>query len=503
MFTTIRKHQRWLMLVIAILTVVAFAFLYNTTDLERVGVNTVAKIYGRSVMQVDIEKALRNYQLAIALGQLDLVRDLAGAARSEDEAAENFIWNLMVLQHESAVLGIEPGVQAIVDRIKSLPVFQSNGTFDPLKYSAFMQEQLAPRGFSEQQLEFLVRDTLRLEGIRHLVGVPAVLFKGQVEMIRSRLAPLDVEVIRFSDTENVKTQEVSDEEVRAAFDAKRESLQMPEKRTVRYVAFVLPDSEREAKDKSRIEALQKLSSATGDFAQAMSDQSLSLEDAARVKGLEVRTTPLFAKNGASSETLSDLDKDIVTSAADVAFRLPSVGALEIAQLSNEGYVVMELASVEHGRPLTFEEAQADLRANLVAAKREHEEQAAAEKALSTIREQLAAGKPLNEAAQAAGAKVESFKGLSILSADFAVEQRQVLAAALDLSVGSLGQFIPQPEGGFAVYLAARGEPDATLLAQQMPMIENSLLREKQMLMFAQWLVTARQASGLQILRRAM
>ena len=32
MFTTIRKHQRWLMLVIAALTIIAFAFLYNGRD---------------------------------------------------------------------------------------------------------------------------------------------------------------------------------------------------------------------------------------------------------------------------------------------------------------------------------------------------------------------------------------------------------------------------------------------------------------------------------------
>ncbi|MFM8683193.1 MAG: SurA N-terminal domain-containing protein [Chthoniobacterales bacterium] len=60
MFTTIRKHQRWLMLLIAALTIIAFAFLYNTTEMDRVGSNMVAKIYGHNVMQVDIEKAVRN-----------------------------------------------------------------------------------------------------------------------------------------------------------------------------------------------------------------------------------------------------------------------------------------------------------------------------------------------------------------------------------------------------------------------------------------------------------
>ena len=145
MFTTIRKHQRWLMTLIAAMTIIAFAWLYNTTDLDRVGSNIVAKIYGRDVMQVDIERVVRNYQLALALGQFELVRDLAGQAQTEDEAANNFIWNLMVLQHEAARLGVEPGTQAVVEKIKTLPVFQTEGQFDPVKYSTFMQEQLAPR----------------------------------------------------------------------------------------------------------------------------------------------------------------------------------------------------------------------------------------------------------------------------------------------------------------------------------------------------------------------
>lgn len=503
MFTTIRKHQRWLMLVIAFLTIIAFAFLYNTTNLDRVGVNTVATIYGRGVMQVDVERALRNYHLSIALGQLDLVRDLAGAARNENEAAENFIWNLMVLQHEAAALGVEPGQQAVVDRIKSLPVFQTGGVFDPMKYSAFVQEQLAPRGFTERQLEAVIKDALRLEGVRSLTSVPAVLFKDQVEMIRSRLAPMDVGVIRFGAAAKAADAEVPDEELKAAFEAGKESLQMPEKRAVHYVAFVLPENAKGVKDKARIEALQKLSAETGDFVQALGDKTQSLEEAARARGLEVRTTPLFAKGGRASEALDGLDKEVVPAAAEAAFQLPTLGTLEIVQLGQDGYAVIELTHIEAGRPLTFEEAEADLRAGLAAARRSQQAQAAAEKTLETIRENLAAGRPLAEAAKGAGAEVEAIKGLSILTGDLSPAQRQITAAALDLPTGTLGQFIPDATGGFAVYVETRGEPDAAVIARQMPMIEAGLLGEKRMLLFAQWLVTARQAAGLQILRRAM
>ena len=556
MFTTIRKHQRWLMLVIAFLTIVAFAFLYNTTDLDRVGANMVAKIYGRNVMQVDIERALRNYQLALALGQLQLVQDLAGRARTEDEAAENFIWNLMVLQHEAAALGVEPGMQTVVDRIKTMPVFQSGKAFDPVKYSAFVQEQLAPRGFTERQLEQVVKDALRLEGIKSLVESPAAMLQDEIRPILDRIAPADVMVIRFDAPPAAKAKDddkarvdakdkpkakskgkgkakakdevkagaeaakadakagesaadeksgdtgVSEADLAAAFEARKESLQLPEKRSVRYAAFTLSKTERDLKDKARIEALQRLSTSTGDFAQAVADGGKPLSEAARAKGVEVGTTPLFAKDGSVAGALSGLDGEVVPAAAAVAFRLPPGGGIEIVQLGEDGYAVIEVAEVQAARPLTLDEARDDLQKAIVAARREQAVKEAADKALASIRSQMASGTSFADAAKVAGVKVEAINGLTVFAEDMPPERREVAMAAMDKPVGTLGDFIPSPGGGFAVYIASRGEPDAAKLAQQMPMIQQGILQQKKMLMFAQWLQVARQASGLQILRGA-
>lgn len=558
MFTTIRKHQRWLMLVIAILTIVAFAFLYNTTDLERVGANMVAKIYGRNVMQVDVERALRNYQLSLALGQFQLVQDLAGRARTEDEAAENFIWNLMVLQHEAAALGVEPGMQTVVDRIKSVPVFQSGKVFDPVKYSAFVQEQLAPRGFNERQLEAVIKDALRLEGIKALVESPAALLKDEIRPVLERIAPADVMVVRFDapaaakddggvnaeakvqDKDKAKAkdkddgggkgkpkgkdkgkakakeqvneqpkvqdtameQAVSDDDLKVAFEERKDALQLPEKRSVRYAAFALSKAEKDLKDKARIEALQRLSTATGDFAQTVADGGKPMAEAARDKSVEVRTTPLFAKDGSVAGAMSGLDGEVVPAAAAVAFRLPLGGGIEIVQLGEDGYAVIEVAEVQAARPLTLDEARADLTAAIVAARRGRAVKEAADKALASIRSQMAAGTPFADAAKAAGVKVEEIKGLSVFAEDMPPERREVAMAAMDKPVGFLGDFVPSGDGGFAVYIASRGEPDAAMLAQQMPMIQQGILQQKKMLMFAQWLQSARQASGLQILRGA-
>ena len=504
MFTTIRKHQRWLMTLIAALTIIAFAWLYNTTDLERVGSNIVAKIYGRDVMQVDIERAVRNYQLALALGQFELVRDLAGQAQSEDEAANNFIWNLMVMQHEAARLGVEPGDQAVVDRIKMLPVFQTAGQFDPVKYSTFMQEQLAPRGFTERQLENVIRDSLRLAGIKDLVGSPAVVMPGEAAAALNRIRPLNLEILRWKATSVAKNVQVGESELTEAFAARAQDLQVPEKRSVRYVLFALTPDQRDLAGAERVAALQKTATATGDLSQALADGGGDLVAVAAEKGLEVQTTPFFAPDAATGAASEGLDGEVVTAAAAVAFRLPQgAGNFEIIQVGNDGFAVVEVAGVEAARPMTFEEARADLLAGLIARQRDTMVREAADRDLAEMRAAMDGGKDFAAAARAAGVKPEKVSGLSVLDRELAPDRRQIAMAAIDMADGTLGSFAPTPDGGFAVYVASRGELDEQAMAEQRPMMESGLLEGKEMLLFAQWLTTARQESSLQILRPMM
>ena len=504
MFTTIRKHQRWLMTIIAALTIIAFAWLYNTTDLERVGSNIVAKIYGRDVMQVDIERAVRNYQLALALGQFELVRDLAGQAQSEDEAANNFIWNLMVMQHEAARLGVEPGDQAVVDRIKMLPVFQTAGQFDPVKYSTFMQEQLAPRGFTERQLENVIRDSLRLAGIKDLVGSPAVVMPGEAAAALNRIRPLNLEILRWKATSVAKNVQVGESELTEAFAARAQDLQVPEKRSVRYVLFALTPDQRDLAGAERVAALQKTATATGDLSQALADGGGDLVAVAAEKGLEVQTTPFFAPDAATGAASEGLDGEVVTAAAAVAFRLPQgAGNFEIIQVGNDGFAVVEVAGVEAARPMTFEEARADLLADLIARQRDTMVREAADRDLAEMRAAMDGGKDFAAAARAAGVKPEKVSGLSVLDRELAPDRRQIAMAAIDMADGTLGSFAPTPDGGFAVYVASRGELDEQAMAEQRPMMESGLLEGKEMLLFAQWLTTARQESALQILRPMM
>ncbi|MFZ9932955.1 MAG: peptidylprolyl isomerase [Chthoniobacterales bacterium] len=505
MFTTIRKHQRWLMLVIAFLTIIAFAFLYNTTEMDRVGSNIVARIYGRDVMQVDVERAVRNYQLALALGQFDLVRDLAGQARSEEEAANNFIWNLMVLQHQAAALDIEPGAQAVVDKIRGLPAFQKDGRFDPLQYSEFVQQQLAPRGFTERQVEDVIADSLRLQEIKSLVESPAVVLPGDIEPALARMAPADVVLVEFDAAELAKKVDVSDEELRQAYEERKQSLLAPEMRTLRYAAFLLSREDAKKKGKERIEVLQKIANKTNDFAQALADSERGMESFGKAEKTDVHTTPFFDAEGTADGKLFDQDADVIASGKAVAFRLsPQPGNYEILELGEKGYAVVEVASVKVPRQLKFDEARADLRAELITQKRDRAVIDKATSALPELRVQLAAGTSLAEAAKKEGLATREMPGLSLFDSDLAADQREVAVAVADLPEGSLGEFQARPGGGgFAAYVARRTEPSEKDLAERRPMIESGALQGKKMLLFAQWLADARRQSGLEMLRPAM
>lgn len=505
MFTTIRKHQRWLMLVIAALTIIAFAFLYNTTEMDRVGSNMVAKIYGRNVMQVDIEKAVRNYQLALALGQFELVRDLAGQAQSEDEAVSNFIWNLMVLQHEAKALNIEPGDEAVVARIKSLPVFQKDGQFDPVKYSDFLQQQLAPRGFTERQLEDVVRDTLRLQEVKALVESPAIVLPGDVEPALARMAPADVVVLEFDPVALAKDATVSDEEMRRVYEERKQSLQSPETRSVRYVAFTLTEQDAEKKGKERIAALQKTAAETNEFAQALADSGQKMDVFGESKKSDVRITPFFDSKGVPDGKLSGYDADVISAAKGVAFRMQSGdGSYEIVELGEKGYAVVEVASVKVPRQLEFDEVRADLRAELISQKRDRAVADKAAAALPEIRAKLAAGEKIADAAKDAGLPTREINGLVIFDENLKPEEREIAMAIAELPDGQLGDLRPREGGGgFAAYVAKRSEPAADKLAERKPKIEQGVLQGKKMLMFAQWLADARRRSGLEMLRPAM
>src|ERR1035441_4191461 len=99
MIRTINKHQRWLMIVIALLAI-PFVFYFNKTDLSAKGSDRFARVYDRNVSMIEARRDGRLFELAQALGMSDFCDSLAGGANeSQKSRSEEHTSELQSLRH--------------------------------------------------------------------------------------------------------------------------------------------------------------------------------------------------------------------------------------------------------------------------------------------------------------------------------------------------------------------------------------------------------------------
>lgn len=498
MISILRKNQRVLMLIVAILTIVAFIWLYNPANTRKLGTNTVATIYGRNLSQADIEREVKSFQLALALGQFQLLEDLGGMGQDENRALEQFVWNRLVIQHQARDLGIEPTDSQVADRIRNIPAFQVNGQFDAGKYKAFVAEQLGPRGFTEVQLENVIRDALRAERLKTVVSSPVAVSDAEVLETARIFQKVSAEVVRFDLAATAVPSELTDEELKTFFGQNQPTLIMPETRSVDYVRFAIPEGGKPLEGREKVDALQKVADAASAFSEQAS--SGSFESAASTAGLTIQRTPEFDRSGAPR---SSGDAQAAPGAADLKNFAPAVFMLteknpvsDVIQ-SGDVFFVLKLAKLSPQRPLTMDEVRPIAAKQLGARKAERALREKADAALAKVREAIAAGKPFSEAAANAGLQVQSFNDLLPNDPKLSAREREIVAATLLMQPGQFSGMIPAADGGFAVYLSSRAPIDQADLAKKSE-LASRILESKRHLLFLTWLASARDAAKIQV-----
>jgi peptidyl-prolyl cis-trans isomerase D len=498
MITILRKNQRVLMLIIAVLTIVAFVWLYNPADTRELRTTSVATIYGRNLSQADIERELKSFQLALALGQFRLLENLGGLAQDENAAIEQFIWNRLVIQHQAKELGVEPTDSQIAGQIKTLPVFQTNGHFDSGKYRTFVLEQLGPRGFTELQLENVIRDALRVDRIKAIVCAPVTVSEKETLNAARIFEKVSLQDVRFSLAASGSSPEVPKEEVKNFYEQNASTLIKPETRSVEYVKFAMPVGDKPLEGREKVEALQKIADAASAFSEQAS--STSFQEAASAIGQSVQSSPEFDRSGATTSAGDEQSKALapdLKNLAAAAFLLTEKNPISDALQSGDAFFVLKLTKVNPQRAMTMEEARPVIVNQLRARKAERLVRENAEATLLKIREAMAAGKSFSDAAAAAGVQVRSLSDVTPRDEKLSPEEREIVAATLLMEPGQLSGLIPSGDGGFAVFLVSRGPLDETALAKK-PELEARLLESKRDLLFATWLSSARDAAKISV-----
>src|SRR5262245_59677701 len=171
MMKLLRRHRDWLMIVIAILAIPFVFYFVQRPDYGAIGRDHFARIYDRNVSMLEAQQIARLLSLAQALGMSDFVGTMtAGAGLNQNQAAAQFIINLLVLRHEAARLGLRPSASEIADVVRKLPAFQGDSGFDINKFNDLVQSGLSPLGLAEEHIEQLVRDEICLNEIKQVLA---------------------------------------------------------------------------------------------------------------------------------------------------------------------------------------------------------------------------------------------------------------------------------------------------------------------------------------------
>ena len=137
MMKLLRRHRDWLMIVIAILAIPFIFYFVQRPDYGAIGRDQFARIYDRNVSMMEAQQFARLLNLAQALGMSDFVGTMtAGAGLNQNQAAVQFIVNLLVLRHEAAGrLGLRPSASEVAEVVRKLPAFQGDSGFDINKFN--------------------------------------------------------------------------------------------------------------------------------------------------------------------------------------------------------------------------------------------------------------------------------------------------------------------------------------------------------------------------------
>jgi len=506
MITVMRRHHKWLMIVIAILAL-PFIFYFNKSDLSKRQETDLGRIYDRPVTIVEFQRSVRFWTLAQMLGMSSMVQDMMMRPMSQDEAYVNFAFNRVVLDHEARTLGIRPTTPEVVAFVKTLAPFQGANGFDVAKYTEFVQNRLPSLGFNEAQIEEVVSDQLTLNRVKDLLGAGLhVADSESSEYYDQAYGKLHVAVVRFRNEDFQKDLKLTDEEIAKYFEAHKAELNTEEKRKIEFVVFSLSEADKKLTGKEKVEALQKVANLANDFVQG------TLEKGTKFSDLALKFKVPLSATGEFTAAAPDPQIASTPQLSQYAFQLKQPDAVSDALQGGDAFYVLHLLNVTPARPLTLDEAKPKISDTLSKEKVRQQIAARAADVSRTIREAAKVGTPLDSALSQLGLQAERIPTFSIIETPTPTPSKpeevkdkkpetpdlqSIKGAVRDLNPGDASDFVSTPNGGLVAVVETREPGDPAGLAAAKATFEKNYLQSKRMVVFDEWLRARRRAAGLQ------
>jgi len=230
-----RRHRRWLY-VFLWLVIAAFIILYIPA-LQDAGQGTpgeaVVKVGGLPVSVGEFQRTYRRQrQLYDRLYQGRLDENMLRQMGLEEQVLDGLVSDRLV-ELESRRLGVSVSDEALARAIATAPEFQDDGRFIGADE---IRRRLELQGLSEEDFEHSLRRQLLRDSLESLVGAPVSVSDAEVEReFRRRSEQVKLEYV-LADAARFKAAiQPTEDEIKARFEAKKDTYRIPEKRVVSYV----------------------------------------------------------------------------------------------------------------------------------------------------------------------------------------------------------------------------------------------------------------------------
>lgn len=501
MFVNImRSNQRWLMAVVSVLIAISFLWFYSDrTHPEREVSDKLGTIYGRTLTNTETNRVWRQIQTAAELGLTNVIdRDLLG----QGDVADRVV-NHLVVAHQAEQMGLYPTDEEVAAAVAKLPVFQSaGGQFDYQKFDSYLADNLAPRGFSRDQLEEIVRRDIQFGKVHAIVDAPVVVSPLEARVAYdARYAKTNASVLRLASGDfTAGIAEPTEDDLKKYYADQKTQYVQPESRRVQYVKWLLTDEQKKLPPPDKNAALKTL----GDQSVALLTELLDnkgKEDfaaAAAKLNLTVKETPDFEQGQTAG-----LEEATIPGFVEAAFKLAKDDPdSDVPLQTPDGFYDLHLAALTPVRPQTLEEA----RPKLVKAIKDERTRAAmnakAEEIRTKVADALKGGKSFADAAKEAGQTAQDLPAYSQAEPARTVPDASLIEGTTqELGVGELSKFVATDTGGVFVYVRSREGVDPARFDQQKEMVAGRLSRQKASFYFAQWLQASRAAANVDIIPR--
>lgn len=546
MFSSIRRHQKWLWIVVSTFVIISFV-VYFTPNAQMGGGGggssvALGSIDGKPITRDLYEQAMRESHLRFRVYN----GDWADGARARQSGfdVESEAQNRLVLLNQVRELGIEADESGVADWIAASFQDRTSKGFSVENYRQFVDTVLRPRGFTENEFQTFVRHEISIQHLIFMSGVSGRLVtpKEAELAFKQQNEEVNTEAVFFSASNHIASVNITPNAIAEFFTNNMAAYRIPERVQVSYVqfqttnylaeadkqlaantnlnsllemayqqrgtnAFVDPQGnplpadqakERLKEDFRKELAMREARKAAAAFAEELFNATPAtaeqLSKLASAKGLAARLSAPFDRNGPSEVS----DPFVVARRAfnlttEEPFSAPEVGQNTVYVMALANKLPSEIPQLQQVGSRVTEDYRN--RQALDAAR------AAGQAFATTLTNLLAQGKTF---AAASTGPNKSYLKLPAFSRSTRtlpeVERKASLAAVKDaafaLSPGKVSGFNATRDGGFILHVISRSPVDDARLKAELPQFTRTLQRSQQFEAFGDWFRKEREKLSL-------